>query len=194
MRPRGPGYGASADSVRQVRQRPQRPASRATRLPTASSTGRITMDPNSAEEQPQRPDPGQPARRGPHVPADAEFAANANLSAEAYERAAADPQGWWAEQARRLTWATAVHRGARLLEAAARHLVRRRQVERRLQLRRPARRGRLRRQGGDPLGGRAGRQPHHHLRAAQGRGLQGRRTRCSNSVCRPATGWPSTCR
>ena len=36
----------------------------------------------------------------------AEFAAAANVSAEAYERAAADPQGWWAEQARRLTWST----------------------------------------------------------------------------------------
>ncbi len=34
------------------------------------------------------------------------FAAHANFSADAYERAAADPQAWWAEQARRLTWAT----------------------------------------------------------------------------------------
>ncbi|MET3807115.1 acetyl-CoA synthetase [Nakamurella sp. UYEF19] len=35
-----------------------------------------------------------------------EFAANANFSQDAYERASADPQGWWAEQARRLSWAT----------------------------------------------------------------------------------------
>jgi len=38
-------------------------------------------------------------------PPSAEFAANANLSAEAYERAAADPMAFWAEQANRLTWA-----------------------------------------------------------------------------------------
>jgi hypothetical protein len=36
----------------------------------------------------------------------AEFAANANLTAEAYQRAAADPEAFWAEQANRLTWAT----------------------------------------------------------------------------------------
>jgi len=35
-----------------------------------------------------------------------EFAANANVAAEAYERAAADPEAFWAEQANRLTWAT----------------------------------------------------------------------------------------
>jgi acetyl-CoA synthetase len=35
-----------------------------------------------------------------------EFAANANLTAEAYQRAAADPEAFWAEQANRLTWAT----------------------------------------------------------------------------------------
>ena len=33
-----------------------------------------------------------------------EFAAHANLSAEAYGRAEADPEAWWAEQARRLSW------------------------------------------------------------------------------------------
>jgi acetyl-CoA synthetase len=36
----------------------------------------------------------------------AEFAANANLTAEAYQRAAADPEAFWAEQANRLTWTT----------------------------------------------------------------------------------------
>ncbi len=34
------------------------------------------------------------------------FAADANFSAGAYDRAAVDPAGWWAEQARRLSWAT----------------------------------------------------------------------------------------
>ncbi|GAA2430007.1 acetate--CoA ligase [Streptomyces macrosporus] len=36
----------------------------------------------------------------------AELAANANVTAEAYERAKADRLGFWAEQARRLTWET----------------------------------------------------------------------------------------
>ncbi|MEV6266358.1 acetate--CoA ligase [Kribbella sp. NPDC051936] len=36
----------------------------------------------------------------------AELAANANLKADAYDRAAADFEGFWAEQAKRLTWAT----------------------------------------------------------------------------------------
>ena len=34
----------------------------------------------------------------------AELAANANLTEEAYARAAADREGFWAEQAERLTW------------------------------------------------------------------------------------------
>ncbi|WP_122816128.1 acetate--CoA ligase [Nocardioides pantholopis] len=36
----------------------------------------------------------------------ADLAAAANLTAEAYDRAAADPEGFWAEQADRLTWDT----------------------------------------------------------------------------------------
>ncbi|MFI8437070.1 acetate--CoA ligase [Streptomyces sp. NPDC079020] len=36
----------------------------------------------------------------------AELAANANVTAQAYEQAEADRLGFWAEQARRLTWAT----------------------------------------------------------------------------------------
>ncbi|SDO89273.1 acetyl-coenzyme A synthetase [Nakamurella panacisegetis] len=39
-------------------------------------------------------------------PPSAEFAAAANLTADAYERAEADPEAWWAEQARRLSWST----------------------------------------------------------------------------------------
>ncbi len=35
----------------------------------------------------------------------AELAAHANLTAEAYDRAAADREGFWAEQAQRITWA-----------------------------------------------------------------------------------------
>ncbi len=39
-------------------------------------------------------------------PPSPEFAAAANLGAEAYERAERDPDAFWAEQARRLTWST----------------------------------------------------------------------------------------
>ena len=40
-------------------------------------------------------------------PPSAEFAATGEpVSAEAYERAAADPEAFWAEQANRLSWAT----------------------------------------------------------------------------------------
>src|SRR6478672_2317160 len=37
-------------------------------------------------------------------PPSAEFVGNANVSAEVYERAAADPEAFWAEQANRLSW------------------------------------------------------------------------------------------
>ncbi|MFC8231368.1 hypothetical protein, partial [Streptomyces sp. NPDC057287] len=36
----------------------------------------------------------------------ADLVADANVTAEAYEQAEADRLGFWAEQARRLTWAT----------------------------------------------------------------------------------------
>ena len=39
-------------------------------------------------------------------PPSAEFVASANFQAEVYERAAADPEAFWAEQANRLSWAT----------------------------------------------------------------------------------------
>ena len=35
-----------------------------------------------------------------------EFVASANFQAEVYERAAEDPEAFWAEQANRLSWAT----------------------------------------------------------------------------------------
>ncbi len=54
--------------------------------------------------------------------------------------------------------------------AAVRQVVRRRQAQRLLQLPRPPRRGGPRRQGRLPLGGRARRHPHHHLRRAARRG------------------------
>ena len=39
-------------------------------------------------------------------PPSAEFAAAANVTGQAYARAEADPQAYWAAQANRLTWAT----------------------------------------------------------------------------------------
>ena len=69
----------------------------------------------------------------------------------------------------------AVHRGAGLVGRAVRQVVRRRQAQRRLQLRGPPCRGRQRRSGRHPLGGRTRRRrARPHLRRAQGRGLQGR--------------------
>jgi acetyl-CoA synthetase len=46
----------------------------------------------------------------------ADLAAAANVTAEAYAAARADREAFWAEQAGRLTWADAVHRGARLVD------------------------------------------------------------------------------
>ena len=106
-------------------------------------------------------------------PPSEEFAAQANATEDWYARGDDDREAFWAEQADRLHWAPEVGQGPRL-GRAVRQVVRRRQAQRRLQLRRPARRGRARRPGRDPLGGRAGRQPHHHLRRPAARGLQGR--------------------
>ena len=99
-------------------------------------------------------------------PPSAEFAANANLTAEAYQRAAADPEAFWAEQANRLTWATPFTQVLDWSDAPHAKLVRRRHTQRRLQLRRPARRRRPRRHRRHPLGGRTRRLPDHHLRRA----------------------------
>ena len=67
-----------------------------------------------------------------------------------------------------------VGRGARV-GCAVREVVRRRNAQRRGELRRPARGRRQRRPGRVPLDRRAGgRHPRHHLPPAQGRGVQGR--------------------
>ena len=62
---------------------------------------------------------------------------------------------------------------------AVRQVVHRRQAEHRLQLPRPPRRERPRRQGRLPLDRRAGRHPDAHLRGPAARGQPGRRTRCT---------------
>ena len=115
---------------------------------------------------------------GRTFPPSAEFAANANLSAEAYERAAADPLAFWAEQANRLTWATPFTEVLDWSDAphakwfadgelnVAVNCVDR-HVDRR-----------ARRAGRDPLGRRTRRHPDHHLRPVAA-------SRCA----RPRTPW-----
>ena len=60
--------------------------------PTAPAQVAVTLDNLGTEDR--------------TFPPTAEFAASANLTAEAYARAAADPEAFWAEQANRLSWAT----------------------------------------------------------------------------------------
>ena len=93
-----------------------------------------------------------------------ELAASANVTAATYEQAAADSEGFWAEQAKRLSWETeptevldwsnppfAKWFADGTLNAAYNCL-------------RPARRGRPRRPGGLLLRGRARRHPRDHVR------------------------------
>ena len=94
-----------------------------------------------------------------------------------YEAAAEGPAGVLGRSGTRAhPLGEALHRGARLVQPAVRPLVRRRHAQRRLQLPRPPRRGRQRRPGRVPLGGRARRHPHGHLRRAH-RGGEARRER-----------------
>ncbi len=78
------------------------------------------------------------------------------------------------------------------LGPAVREVVRRRRAERFVQLRRPPRRGRPRRPGRVPLGGRARRLPHDHLRPAPRRREPGRQRVEGARRARRATGSRST--
>ena len=89
-----------------------------------------------------------------YPPAD-DFAAQANATAELYAEAEKDRLTFWAKQANRLSWDIPFDEVLDWSEAPVREVVRRRQAQRRLQLRRPTRRGGQRGPGGDPLGGRA---------------------------------------
>ena len=80
------------------------------------------------------------------------------------------------------------------LAAAVRQVVRRREAQRLPQRRRPPRRRRPRRPGRLPLGGRARRHPHDHLRRPPRRGAAVRQRPEVASACRRATASPSTCR
>ena len=123
-----------------------------------------------------------------------EFAAQANLKAEAYDRAAADPDAFWAEQANRLSWSTPFTQVLDWSDAPhakwfadGKLNVAYNCVDRHVE-------AGYRRHRRHPLGGRARRHPHHHLRRAAGRGLPRPPTRWPRWACRPATGSPSTCR
>ena len=106
-------------------------------------------------------------------PPDPAFTAQANATAALYDEAEADYEAFWAAQAReRLSLVDAVLHHARV-GPAVREVVRRRRAERRLQLRRPPRRGGARRQGRVPLDRRARRHPDAHLRRPHARELEG---------------------
>ena len=90
-------------------------------------------------------------------PPSEEFKKRANWNDPAiYDRAAKDPEGFWAEQAKNLDWFTSVAARARV-ERAVGQVVRGRETQRHLQLRGPARAFGAAQQSGDYVGGRAGR-------------------------------------
>ena len=90
-------------------------------------------------------------------PPDPAFTAQANATADLYDEAERDFEAFWARLAReRIDWVKPFDEDPRV-GPAVRQVVRRRQAQRRLQLRRPPRRARPRRQGRLPLDRRAGR-------------------------------------
>ena len=125
----------------------------------------------------------------------AEIAEHANLKADAYERAAADREAFWAEQAERLDWAQKWDRvldwddppfakwfvGGRLNAAYN-------CVDRHVEA------GRGDKVALHWVGEPDGRHPRPHLRPAPGRGLPGRQRADRARRRAPATGSRSTCR
>ena len=87
-----------------------------------------------------------------------------------YDEADTDWQGFWARQAADLVDLVRGVAHDPRVEPAVREVVRRRQAQRLPQRARPSRRGRPRRQGRVPLGRRAGRHAHDHLRRSARRG------------------------
>jgi len=82
------------------------------------------------------------------------FAAEAEWSDPAvYERAAADPEAWWAGWAEKLEWIEPWQTVLDWSDPASREVVRGRQAERQRQLPRPSRGRRQGREGRLPLGG-----------------------------------------
>ena len=105
-----------------------------------------------------------------------------------------DDEAFWARQAAELVdWVEPWHTTLDW-QLPDRQLVRRRHAQRRVQLPRPPRARRQRRPGRVPLGGRAGRHPHDHLRRPARRGAAVRqRAHVARRRAR-ATGSTSTCR
>ena len=136
------------------------PASSSPAVTPAAGNGAVALDNLGTEDR--------------TFPPSAEFAANANLSAEAYERAAADPDGVLGGAGEPADLGDTVHPGVGLVRRPAREVVRRREAERRGELRGPARGRRTRAAGRDPLGRRTRRHPHHHLQRPAHRGEQNR--------------------
>ena len=127
-----------------------------------------------------------------------EFAAQANAQPDIYDR---DFEEFWETEGReRVTWFEPFDRAVRV-GAAVREVVPRREAQRLLQLRRPARRGRQRREGRLPLGGRArGRAADDHVLRppARGRPLRERaeeaRRRRRGRRSRSTWAWFRSCR
>ena len=111
-----------------------------------------------------------------------------------YEQAEADPEAFWAEQAEQLHWHEKWDAGARLVGPAERQVVPRRQAQRRLQLRRPPRRGRQRRPRRVPLARRGGRGARRHLRRPPPRTSRPSPTRSRTTASARATSSGSSCR
>ncbi len=112
---------------------------------------------------------------GRTFPPPPDFVAQARISsADIYAEADADPEAFWAEQAGELLdwfepWHTVLEWDlpfAKWFLGGKLNVV--------VQLPRPSRRRRSRRQGRLPLGGRARRHPHHHLRRAARRRVAAR--------------------
>ena len=127
---------------------------------TMRRTARTEGDPGEMSESPRTIEALQIEDRV--FPPPPEFARAAVAGPELYERAAADLEGFWAEEASRLEWIEPWNTGLRPLQRAVLQVVRGGQAQRQRQLPRPAPEHE-RRPGRLPLGGRAGRHRDDHL-------------------------------
>ena len=153
--------------------------------------------------QEQTPEPGahrdraehqQPVPRGPDFDPPAELAASANVKAEVYDEAAADRPAFWGEQAKRLDWGTPFTEVLDWSNPPFAKWFVGGHAQRRLQLRRPPRRGRQRR----PVALHFVGEPADDTRDITYAELKDQVCQAANalttSASRPATGSRSTCR
>ena len=139
-----------------------------------------------SDSTPCSPKPGV-SRRPP------EFAAQAAANARLY-RAAPAPTGCGSGRTRPARWMDHTLATRARVEAAARQVVRGRPAQRLRQLPRPPPEGSPAQQGGDHLGGRAGRPASPHLLGTAPGGEPLLPTRSRTWASSGATGWRSTCR